>query len=461
MDSSQQTMQLAMDLHQQGRLEEAGALYRKVLDQHPGHFGANHLTGLALLQRGQAREAEPWLSRAVQINPGVAEAHANHGNALAAIGLGEASLASYQQALALQPSNPRWHFSLGNSLQELARLDEAEAAFNRAIELDPGYDNAFVNRGVLRLLRGDFQRGLPDYERRRPRDPARRMLAGLATPDWNGEDLAGRSLLVSDATGLGDVIQFCRYLPMLADRGARVSFLGNKRLVGLLQSLDPRIELLAELAGNRQFDFHCKLLSLPLLCATDGDSIPSRPAYLHARPELVHRWRERIGGHGFRIGVCWRGNPSHSIDAGRAIPLAGLEEIAALPGVRLISLQKRFGLEELASLPSGMIVETLGEDFDEGPDAFLDSAAAIATLDLVICSCTSVAHLAGSLGAPTWVALKRVPEWRWQLDRPDNPWYPSHRLFRQPEPGDWASVFSAMTLAMRDELAAWPGRRNC
>lgn len=453
MSNSRETMAAAMDLHRRGRLDEASDLYRRVLAQEPAHFGATHLSGVVLLQRGQAAEAERLLARALELNPGIAEVYLHRGNALGELDRREDALLSYEAALRLQPRNPQLHLARGNALVELERYDEAVIAFDCAIEADPEYDPAFVNRGVLRLLRGNYRDGLADYEHRRPRDPARRMLPRLSAPEWTGQDLAGRSILVSDATGLGDVIQFCRYLPLLADRGAHVSFLGNARLVGLLRSLDPRVELLAALDGDHRFDFQCKLLSLPYLFGTELASIPARVPYLHPRVERVEEWAARIGPQGFRVGVCWRGNPSRTIDAGRAIPLAGLQPLAAIDGVRLISLQKKFGLEELSSLPEGMQVETLGEDFDEGPDAFLDSAAVIANLDLVICSCTSIAHLAGALGAPTWVALKRVPEWRWSIDRADNPWYPSQRLYRQARAGQWASVMAEMTSDLHRRLS--------
>ena len=165
--------------------------------------------------------------------------------------------------------------------------------------------------------------------------------------------------------------------------------------------------------------------------------------YLQADPERVERWRQRIGGEGFKVGIAWQGRPG-KLDAGRSFALAAFEAISGLANVRLISLQKNQGSDQLERLPEGMTVETLGEDFDAGPDAFLDSAAVMANLDLVISSDTAIAHLAGALGRPVWVALKHVPDWRWLLDRPDSPWYPTMTLFRQPARGDWKNVFQSM-----------------
>ncbi len=203
---------------------------------------------------------------------------------------------------------------------------------------------------------------------------------------------------------------------------------------------------------NATYDFQCALMSLPHRLNTVLSSIPNKVPYLAAEEELVARWKERIGEHGFKIGIAWQGNPQAPIDQGRSIPLAEFVPLSGLPGVRLISLQKHHGLDQLARLPSDCKIETLGDDFDNGPDAFVDTAAVMESLDLIITSDTSIAHLAGALGRPTWVALKYLPEWRWMLDRDDSPWYPTMRLFRQSERGDWRLVFAAIERELRSLL---------
>ena len=189
-------------------------------------------------------------------------------------------------------------------------------------------------------------------------------------------------------------------------------------------------------------DFQVALMSLPHQFNTELSSIPNKVPYLKAEPKLEARWRARIGTCGFRIGIAWQGNPSTKIDEGRSVPLEEFIPLAGIPGIRLISLQKHVGLDQLACLPSDVKIETFGDDLDNGPDAFVDTAAVMNSLDLIITSDTSIAHLAGGLGRPTWVALKYVPDWRWLLDREDSPWYPTLRLFRQSERDDWRSVFS-------------------
>jgi len=195
-------------------------------------------------------------------------------------------------------------------------------------------------------------------------------------------------------------------------------------------------------------------MSLPHWFNTELSSIPNKVPYLIAEPELEARWKARIGEHGFKIGIAWQGNPTGRIDEGRSIPLREFVPLSRISGVRLISLQKHAGLDQFAGLPKDVEIETLGDDFDNGPDAFIDTAAVMTGLNLIITSDSAIAHLAGALGRTAWVALKYMPDWRWLLDRADSPWYPTLRLFRQPKPEDWSSVFAAM----EEQLGATVGR---
>jgi hypothetical protein len=231
-------------------------------------------------------------------------------------------------------------------------------------------------------------------------------------------------------------------------------------MVRLLRPLTSGIEVISDLASDRIFDFQCTLLSLPHHFGTDLMSIPKSVPYLRAEDDHIARWRARIGEHGHKIGIAWQGNPRAKIDQGRSIPLKEYFALARVPGVRLISLQKEDGLDQFAQLPQDVTIETLGEDFDSGPDAFIDTAAVMSSLDLIITSDTSVAHLAGALARPTWVALKYVPDWRWMLDREDSPWYPTVRLFRQRLPGEWSSVFSCIHNELRTLVSQRVRRRS-
>jgi hypothetical protein len=243
-----------------------------------------------------------------------------------------------------------------------------------------------------------------------------------------------------------------RYLGLLQEKGAEVHFMVRKPLARLFAALTPKVTLLPDDAAPPPYDLYASLTSLPHLFGTTAETIPAPVPYLKAEPELAARWRKKIGKKGYRIGVNWKGKTGGQNDPFRSFPVAALAPLAAIPGVRLISLQKGDGVAQLDALPDGMKIETLGEDFDSGPDAFIDSAAAMEALDLVVTCDTSVAHLAGALGGKVWIALKHVPEWRWQTERGDSPWYPTATLFRQPRQGDWDSVFAAMAARLADEI---------
>ena len=242
--------------------------------------------------------------------------------------------------------------------------------------------------------------------------------------------------------GLGDTIQFCRYVEMLTKVAGKVLFWPQKALMGLMRHAELGSAQLVDFDDKTlQYDYYTPLMSLPVIFKTSLDTIPSKQAYIKPDPARVAAWRSKIGSKGFKIGISWKGS-SGPIDAGRSIPLTHFLSLLDIPDVRLISVQKFEGLYQLHSLPHETRIETLGDDFDTGPDAFMDSAAVMSLCDLVITSDTAIAHLAGALGVPTWVGLKQTPDWRWLLDRQDSPWYPAMRLYRQQQSGDWNEVFA-------------------
>ena len=259
-------------------------------------------------------------------------------------------------------------------------------------------------------------------------------------------------MLVFNDHGLGDTLQFVRYLPLMKAAGAEPTFVCPAKLWRLLsQTIEARF---VEATPPEPFDAQVALSSLPRAFATRLNSIPAAIPYLAPEPALWELWGARIGSAGFKVGIVWQGNTHPEVDRARSFPLAALAPLAAVPGVRLISLQKGFGEKQLDALPAGMRVESLGPNFDSGPDAFVDAAAVMAHCDLVVTCDTSIAHLAGALGRPVWVALKRDAEWRWMTERVDSPWYPTMRLFRQTRRGAWDDVFAAMAGALREAAAA-------
>ncbi|MDE2475567.1 MAG: FkbM family methyltransferase [Alphaproteobacteria bacterium] len=428
---------------------EALASFDRALALKPDYVDAWSNRGNALRAMKRPEEALASYDRALELDPRYAYALNNRGNALRDLDRPEAALASYDRALALKPDYAHAHSNRGNALKDLMRLDEALASFDRAIELDPDYAEGHKSRGMARLLTGDYRGGWADYEWRWRAEGLPDRFPKLDAPAWQGEDLAGRSIAIYVEQGIGDVIQFARYLPLLHERGAQVTFFARPNLVRLLQPLTLGIDVVTSNEAAAAFDFQCALMSLPLRFGTELSSVPNSVPYLAAESHLVSIWREKIGGHGLKIGIAWQGRPGVSADKGRSIPLAAFAPLAAVPDVRLISLQRNFGLEQLAKLPAGMKVEVLSDEVESGPDAFIGTAAVMNCLDLIVTCDTSIAHLAGALARPTWVAVKHVAEWRWLLDRDDSPWYPTIRLFRQRTRGDWDFVLQEMARALQ------------
>ncbi len=436
-----------------GRFPEAIAAVERAMALRRRDADLMKLHGALLMDCGRPLEALASFEAALEQRPADAEAHRHRGAALFNAGRREAALASFDRAVALAPKDAEAWLSRATALKHLEKLDEAIDSYGRAIAVRPGFARAYKNRAYCRLLAGAFEAGWADYEHRWQSEDFPTKRPALDLPHWSGEPLAGRSILVYFEQGFGDTIQFSRYLPLLAESGANVCFLAPARMLRLLETLPAPIRLIDRIDKTAKFDFQCALMSLPLRFATSSENIPSQVPYLRADAERVAVWRERIGAQGFKIGLAWQGNPATGLDLGRSMALRAFHPLAQIRGVRLISLQKGAGAEQASLLPPGMRLETLGADFDAGPDAFVDTAAVMQHLDLVISVDTAVAHLAGALARPAWVALKRVPDWRWMMQGSHSPWYPTLRLFRQKTADDWRSVIEDMAGELRHRLA--------
>jgi hypothetical protein len=362
----------------------------------------------------------------------------------------ELALEAFLAAAAADPASPVLPFNAANTLKALRRFDEAITLYSRAIQISPGFAIARHNRACSLLQVGQLRAGFQEYEWRKVCPTFDDARYKLPRP-WTGQDLRGKTLFIYPELYQGDLIQFSRYARLAERVGASVRLAAPAPMHALLQTLSPTIELLAAdtTPADSGYDYQSALMTLPAAFATSLETIPAQP-YLQADPHRVLRWRQRIGPEGFKIGVAWQGSTApHAVPLQRSFPLAMLHAISRLPNVRLISLQKQNGLDQLEALPAGMAVENLGDDFDPGPDAFVDTAAVMASCDLFITLDTSVAHLAGALGVPTWVALPYVADWRWLSDRDDSPWYPGMRLFRQKQRADWQAVFGDIEAALR------------
>ena len=426
------------------RLDEALASHDRAIALKPDYAQAYSNRGNVLQDLRRLDEALASHDKAIALKPDYAQAYSNRGNVLQELRrLGEA-LASHDRAIALKPDYAQAYSNRGLVLQELRRLDAALASYDKAIALKPDYAEAYKNKSVCLLLGGRFEQGWSLYEWRKKNPEYVKLFAAhsYSQPLWFGEErIAENTLFVYWEQGLGDTIQFCRFAKLAEHLGANIVISAQNCLHGLLKTLSPSIKLIKENEVALNFDYHCPLMSLSLAFNTTLENIPADIPYLCAEPERTENWKQKLGNDGFKIGIAWQGSKGR-IDTGRSFALTEFYGISQVPNVRLISLQKHEGVEQLSKLPEGMKIESLGEDYDAGADAFLDAAAVMENLDLIISSDTAIAHLAGALGRPVWVALKHVPDWRWMLDRSDSPWYPTMRLFRQRTRGDWEGVFS-------------------
>jgi tetratricopeptide (TPR) repeat protein len=405
--------------------------------------------GGILMAWGRKAAALAAFEAALKLDPANYAAGNNKATLLLGLDRLDEALAACDRAIAARPGHAAAYCNRGTILHGLGRYEDAHSAFQDGLSRDPNSAELLYSRGLVRLLTGDLPGGFRDYTSRwQARGVALEKL-DLKCALWDGAPLAGKRILLHGEQGLGDTIQFMRYAPLVAERGGRV-ILGLPaslcRLASTLAGVEAVVSTVA--SADAGIDLHCPLLSLPSAFKTTLATIPAQVPYLAADPERVARWRARLGEGGRKIGICWQGNPNNPTDRKRSAGLRAFAPLAAIQGVRLISLQKDFGQEQVADLPAGMSVETLGADFDAGPDGFLDTAALMMALDLVISVDTSVAHLAGALARPAWVALPYVPDWRWLLEREDSPWYPTLRLFRQNRAGDWSAPFARMAQAL-------------
>ena len=393
--------------------------------------------------------------KAVSLQPKLINGHLNRAVSLNELNRFQEAVNACETAIALRPDLAQPYYNRANSLRDMNRIDDAIASYDEAIKRKPGYGAALWNQGNCFLYLGDYERGLKGYENRNGRQIVAKKRP-YTEPMWLGEeDIAGKTLFIYPELYLGDMLQFCRYAKLAEERGAKVVLAAQDQLHTLLRTLSPTIELIGKDAKAQAFDFHTPLMSLPNAFRTRLENIPAPVAYLRSvDEERIARWRDKLGSQGFKIGICWRGNTTgYATRLLRSFSPLYFRKIAKMDGVRLISLQKPGEADMLASLPKDIPIETLGEDFDSGTQAFLDSAAVMQSLDLVITTDTAIAHLAGALGRSTWIVLKDVPDWRWLKDRSDSPWYPTARLFRQKKPGDWQSAFDEVEQALSETLA--------
>jgi hypothetical protein len=402
----------------QKRFDEAAELAARALRKNPNAALGHQVQALVYVERLQFREAIPRL----------------------------------EQALSLRPDLVPCHNGLAQCYMHLDDLDRALIHLNTALCLDPNHAFAHFNRSLLWLKRGQYAEGWVEYEWRFAAGLVKRP--DLPRPRWDGGSLENKAILIHTEQGLGDVLQFVRLLPLVRKRARRLIMACQKPMKSFLESLTCIDEYFpVDEPSEVQFDVCCPLLSLPALLRLDGTDYYSSVPYVYPDPLRVHSWGERMKQYtGFKIGLNWQGNPTFHGDKFRSIPLRYFAPLAMVPDVKLFSVQKGAGLDQIEPNRDNVPITVFPDLAQDG--TFHDTASLMQHLDLIITSDTAVAHLAGALGRPVWVLLARNADWRWLIDRPDSPWYPSMRLFRQRTLGDWTIVFEQVVAALKERLAA-------
>ena len=442
-----------------GRTEEALRSYDAALALQPTLAIAHYNRGNLFRHSNRPAEALACYDRAIALQPDLMEAINNRGVALQLLNRHAEALVAHDQALALRPSDADALNNRAAALLALNRHAEARACYDRAVAADPNMAGAHVNRAYCLLAQGDFARGWAEQEWRWRLPNFREARRELPQPRWDGGgEIDGKTILLWPEQGLGDVLQFCRYVPLVAAR-ATVVLEAPQPLVRLLCSLPGGGQIIVPGQTPPQFDLHCPLMSLPRAFRTELATIPAQTPYLEANPAEVTAWRHRLAGlTGLRVGLVWAGgrrdfDPTvRAVDQRRSLELAQLAPLGGLRGIDLVSLQKGEAAGQARTPPPGMVIH----DWTDQIQDFADTAALIEALDLVISVDTSVVHLAGALGKKVWVLNRFDACWRWLTDRTDSPWYPSARLFNQASPGDWDGVIARVAAALRKAVA---GRR--
>ncbi|MDR3592043.1 MAG: tetratricopeptide repeat protein [Negativicutes bacterium] len=432
-------------LARQGELRQAALLLCLAVKLDPDRAEAYRHLGEVLIPLQRWEDAEACFFRAVALQPHFPEAHnylgvvLNHKKDLSG------AEACYQRAIGQNPGYAEAYHNLGSCFKQANRIDEAEACYRRALELQPDLRDSRFSLATLYLLRGEYELGWQLHESRWQGD------FRLDIPLWQGEDLTGCKILLFFEQGYGDMLQFVRYAYIVAKQAAVTVWI-QKPLKRLLAGSQTAFSVCTgRTLPEESFDYACSLLSLPFHCKTSLATIPNDVPYLHAGAEITARWRDKIdaaAGGRCRVGVVWAGNPEHSDDANRSIAFALFGRLFSVEGIAFFSLQAGGKSRQLPSLPSE-VFDCCGQLAD-----FAETAGVIANLDLVIAVDTAVAHLAGAMGKKTWLLLPFKPDWRWGLDREDSPWYPTMRLFRQRQPGDWQEVLERVAAALHRRIKA-------
>ena len=426
-------------LAQAGREQVAIKAYRKAIKLDNNYEVAYNNLGNCLQKQNKYAESIEYYARAIKLNPDYAEAYNNLAAALHKFGNSKAAIENCHKAIKLKENYAEAYNTLAAALQAEQRFDEAIECYDKTVEYAPDYAEAYYSRGMLYLCHGEFAKGWDDYQWRLKTERTKVTLR-YDKPWWQGENFQGKTLLVQAEQGFGDSIQFVRYLPMVKERGGTVILAEKPELIGLfrnLEGIDDLVDTRKVAEGNIKYDLYVTLLSLPAIFGTKIDSIPARIPYLSAEASKIAFWHDKTKTDAFKIGIVWAGNPTHANDHNRSCTLKNFTRLAKIENVTLFSLQKDSAIEQLNNWPEDLELIDFGQKFED----FTDTAAAIENMDMTISVDTAVIHLAGAMGKTAWLLIPYEPDWRWMLNRQDCSWYPTIKLFRQKEYGNWEELF--------------------
>jgi len=431
----------------QDRPADAAASCRAAIDAAPAYPQAHNILGAALKAGQDLEGAEAAFRQALTLDPTMAAAQSNLGTVYGMRRDWDTALGCYDKALEMNPGSAEAMNNRGNVLHSIGRFDEAQAAFEGAIALDPDYPDPHLNFGLQLLMQGRWAEGWPEFEWRWQTPQMEPFRRPFAEPQWDGAVAPDATLLVHAEQGMGDTLNFIRYAPLAAERVGRLVLECQPSLAALLMDVDGIDAVVPRTEALPAFDFHVPLLSLPGVFGTTTETVPDNVPYLHVPAGTAARLPD---GDGLKVGLVWAGNPKNPFDPSRTAGLARLRPLMDVPGCSFYSLQHGDPGDQIASLGlSGQIHDLRPQLTD-----FAATAALVDQLDLVISICTSVAHLAGGMGAETWVTLSQDADWRWLRDKQTSPWYPSVRLFRQLDLDDWDELAGRVAAALMRRAAS-------
>ena len=438
---------LASEHHRRGQLDDAIRGYARALALNPRMPDVYNNMGVALRSQGKLDAAVASYRRSLVLRPDNPGVYSNMGNALRELGRLQLAAASHAQAVRRAPKSPEAIYNLGLVLRDMGQVDKAMACFDKALAFRPDHVDCRWDRALTLLLKGDFLEGFEEYEWRwkLERSPPR----GFSQPLWDGKPMKGKTLLIHQEQGFGDIIQFARYVPIVRAQGqCTVIVECQPELVRLLSTVPGVSKVVIRGAPLPHFDAYLPMLSVPRVLRTTLETVPKDVPYLYP-PELHSVTLPPTGKGQRKVGIAWAGKPTHRNDRNRSCPITHFLEFAGVPGLTIYSLQKGEAAKDLQVHGCDALVTDVGRQLED----FADTAAVIHQLDLVISVDTAVAHLAGALGKPVWVVLPLAPDWRWLATGETSPWYPSMRLFRQQRHGDWEDVFVRMRRTLRAVMA--------